>query len=574
LQGKPILYDAEGVLYSVPLYFAAPPPDTLDNEELEYEIYGDFVSDVPQPQLVDDAGNPFIPDGTEQQAFIAVELFSANGRARTPFIYGLGATYPPVTVNTPADDVEITAHVQGLSLRVPQSAVGVTASFDIVRPSELDDSDSVDYVARLRELDNRPFKIEVGGYALMDGYLEIPSYNDSWHEDGVRLRCTANDGFASLNRYLFRDPLPFDGSTLSANLEYLLDTCGVTERSIARFPSPEDPEEEYEISQDGWRAGGYRFSYRANAGDSVGQWIQTLIDTHFPHYIYGFRPSGSGNSEFFVKSHIVSDEEIEDSPKIYSTIQDAIDYLVDEHAMTEVDASKIASQITAQNLYRRSLPAEATEVRITGYDRIKEQFLQAYKIDEVAEDPELPTVERPRNWCGEKRVVAMFDNRLSSQKQVEEICYWKFEQLTKVRDMIEFDCGLIMHEDGRPLWRGDVFRLIPPKPPGDDDEGDPPKPPGDDDEGDPEPIIEGEVYRIVAMDMRFSLENEEEQSLARVVHYTCERIGEETPWGGRAFGTTIADIYEARVWRNWANKNGGDMMTGQPILAMPVAAGG
>lgn len=140
---------------------------------------------------------------------------------------------------------------------------------------------------------------------------------------------------------------------------------------------------------------------------------------------------------------------------------------------------------------------ECNEITVTGWDPRTRQPVQARYVDLPSADPTLAAVDRPDNWLGEFVPYGLVNSMITSTAVAEDVIALLVPRLTSRRTVADWECELLVHNDGVPLWRGDVVRVY--------GRGD---------------------YRIKRFDVSFRIEHDASGMIRRSARYHAERIAE------------------------------------------------
>jgi len=104
------------------------------------------------------------------------------------------------------------------------------------------------------------------------------------------------------------------------------------------------------------------------------------------------------------------------------------------------------------------LEPEANEVYVVGVDPFSRGPIRAWWRDDVAQNPTLPRSGRGANWLGEKRVLGIFNHRLTSQKAVNRALRCVVPRVSSYRYIAEMGCEMLRLPNGCPLTGGDKIK--------------------------------------------------------------------------------------------------------------------
>lgn len=512
VQIAPIRFPSSGYLCGRLSYFAEPP--ALGDPLLTPTPYSGSPGYGTQSLAMSmreasSIGTVFVPDGVKFTAYVRFD-FTGDGES-TNFLYGGAAGYGPTITDTDASEAFILDdYLVSRTLDVPEDPAGVRLALTIESPADLEDEG----IASIETQHNRPLELSNDGIQIIDGRGGPPETEYSANERATRVMLEVRDTWAMLEQYRFRDAVPLDGTDWHAAVTFVLTLAGVDPLRV----DAEDPG--YTIPNVPQSAG--QWSVLIEAGDSAAEAVQKLFDIYAGDWWYCFVPTAAG-IDFKARSPLGLDT----TPvlHLYDTADASIAQLLLE-GYTSAEASRIVSTRLYQSLIQRTLPPEATEVRITGYDRRAGRPIQSYYIDAAAEDPAEPPSTRPANWLGTKMRYGLADGAFSTQALCNRGTEQLGPRLTRARTLGEITCQMLFKDDGLPLWRGDLIEL----------------------EG------RGE-WRVTAFSTDFIKEPlaggfGRELWQGRPSRYVLEKWDAGTPWSAQAGGSSIRDIERLARERN------------------------
>lgn len=453
-QVSPIRYQSSGQAYSVRVSFARPPL-LAQAASLQTGIFGwnwnpgtplttHTTVSVVLPNL---AG--YTPDGVINTVRIGVAL--SGGGDYTPQVYGAQAYYLGLgDLTDDSEAVNITGFTQSFEASFAESPSSVFYGFTLARP---DDSG----VLNVRTSQYKPFKVDLFQAStatvvnLCDTFLMLDSNALGTYANADRLSFNARDWWGRLEDYRFRDALPLDSFTLFDALDLLASIDGVPPGGVTisaaatafLIPSAGAP------TSGEWNA-------LIEAGDTAADWIERLMSDYAPDWLYGFRPTASGE-QFFA----LSPADLPTTPAItlYSTVAAARSAMLAAGVSAAVVEKQVGARVYS-NVVEQIIPPEATEVIVTGFNpRLGQPDYQAVKRDAAAEDPTTPATFRPANWVGQPKPYAWADSLITSQATANDVCEKLYDKLTKSRTMIEFTTQFLTRSNCVPIWRGDIVSL-------------------------------------------------------------------------------------------------------------------
>ncbi|MDI9639702.1 hypothetical protein QPK87_04825 [Kamptonema cortianum] len=442
-----------------------------------YKIYGSpgFGSGVQtaSAEIVEwDGATPFVPDGVKNEIRLKVQLGTTH-EGYSPFISGVQAGFASqIGLTDATGEVPGSSFVTRANLQCPESPWGVRFAMTLREPDGFDA-----LVPGLLDGGNRSVGVWLGGAPILDGYSSTAGVNVSTTDESSETELELRDGLKILESAVFSERIPLDGFELADAIRLVVGRCGISESRIV-------------VSElggmipfaSGERAG--LWGTLIEAGDTAEEWLRRLMETYAPGWWYGFRPKKDGTgTEFFAL----------DKADLGSTPQLTLYQSVEEAETVGLLPRSAAIKRVAREFSRAKLEPIATEVRVTGLDPRTGRPVQSVKTAWEAQNPALPIALRPEGWLGEIRRFTLVDPALTTGESVSNTCLGLFEEMTRVRELVEWESELLQLPNGVPLWRGDVV------------------------------MIEGDgLFRINSFSCHF--EREADDLCVRSTRYTAERV--------------------------------------------------
>lgn len=380
-------------------------------------------------------GTSFTPDGTRTESLLRVTM-STDDQYHTPSVYGGITSYLGTIVNTDAtEQVNVTDYVdEGLTLSVPDTAEGASASFTIRDPDNCG-------VVGVKDQVSRPVLLRAGTMPFFDGVAEAPSYQQTANSLADVLAFTVNDRWHFLRTQTFKEPVPLDGTNLEACLKFLARRGGFesahTSVSTTSFSLPFTP------SRDG------EFSIMIEPGDNPADWVARLIDDYASDWVYGIRPNpATGAAQFFALSP--ADLGTSEERTIYPTKAQAEDV-----GIGEADAPYFLYWDFSKTL----LQPLANDVRVTGVNPRTGRAISAQKVDASSKNPATAPSSRGDNWLGHSLAYGLVDPALTDQATVNWATERIFDKFSQVQEVVQWRSDFLAYDSGVPLWRGANVRL-------------------------------------------------------------------------------------------------------------------
>lgn len=395
-------------------------------------------------RLTDDSG-AFVPDSVENQCRIRATL-SSDG-SYTSFVYGAYLDYPGTTDDCDdSEESEPTDGLIGLTLDVPDDPWGVRLVGIFREPDALAVT-----VPKLREVSNRPVKLEVGTLTLLDGRTLPTEFTDAVQDEAKQAIVPCRDLTGALDAFTFRDTFVFDGYELSrptgsgySAIQHILGSAGLTTSQMdlgdANFIISEVPGQQAE-----------EYSFAVEVGETASRAIERLHQEFAASWFMGTRITATGPVFSFC-----AESDLPASPvmTIYLSTADAVAGGDDplQVMLTYIDQPE---------------DVDANEVWATGFDHRKGQIVQAVVVDAASQDCTTAPSSRPDNWLGEPKMFGVIDPRLRTEDDCEQTIDLLAPVVTARRLMGEFDAPAMLWYNSDPggtdvmlpLWRGDLVTL-------------------------------------------------------------------------------------------------------------------
>ncbi len=449
VQIAPIQFPSTGYVTSVDYQLGEAPAgsDVLeqsDNKDFaggtnkNWRIFGDppyagaIPGDTKAELIKPDNTGLFIANGTNKDCRLKVTL--AGDGSYTPFVYAAEVAYARVVDETDAsEETPVDDFLEELAIDVPDDPTGVSMRTQLLRPEEIEST----IVAGLKRINNRPAKLERETVVWIDAQGESPSWEMSTSDDTQRLTLEFRDRWKSLENYRFKTRVPLDGWNIVDALAFILKSSGLEDTDldleaidfeIEPIPGPEAGE----------------FNVVIEIGDTAAEWVLQLMDDYAATYHYGFKPT-AGGYKFVLKS----DATLSAAPvafELWSTRQGAID-----GGIPDADVWKYVFRDYSED----TLPGEANDIRVTGWDPRQKRAIQSHYPDTEAMKVDTAPSARPENWCGEPLLYGLVNAGITTQDVCDRAAELLFDRLTPIKVVAEITCEAMIKPDEVPVWRGD-----------------------------------------------------------------------------------------------------------------------
>lgn len=386
--------------------------------------------------------SPFVPNGTDKLVRVRCDLARGASQYHTPALYGVALAYEATYVNTSgASAYNLTPHVQSLRWDVPDDPGSVRVLARVRNPESL--------LASVPNLYNEGIAAELRiGSLVVASLTSVPSrFVDGEHGEVRTLEMEFGDRLHALKNLTSKDRWPLDGRLLTSDtagsgtyasaVEFLYSMTGLTfgemQLDSAGFAlgsvAPEDCTE---------------WNYLLEAGFNPYDELATLESRFAAGWIWGIGPTATGPKAFFIRPVPIG------SP----------DHILYRDAESAALAGAPESQVYF-SFAEEPIPIEANEVRVTGQDRRTGRAIAAYKVDKASQDPSILPSLQAANHLGEPRLLAITDDRLTTQEAVNRVAEFVFPQVSSRFYVAEWDCELILIDAATdyPARRGQAIRL-------------------------------------------------------------------------------------------------------------------
>lgn len=451
IQVAPLKFPTSCTFYSKKLSFIEPP---ANGESLALFTSGDWSGATRNfraygyPAYVGDqsvdvspvtySGASFVPNGVQKEARVKVSLTTTNS-AYTPSFEGAQMAYPQQNGITDGESVfDATNYVMSAVLSVPSGSDGVTLDIELSTINTVESE-----IPGVSTATYKPVRAGIGEQVIFDGVASQPRQTLTASDDSSFLTIECRDKWALLENYIFTERYPLDGIPLKDALEFLGRRAGLDTATMnitdSGFVIPREA---------GQRAGD--FGTMIQPGDTAAQWFQRLLETYAPNWYWGFRPRGGDEPELYA----LSEDDLGTSPllTVYLSGEDAIN---GGETREGVDLQRIKLRTWTEQV----LEPFANDIRVTGWNPRTRRPRQAHYVDSDSQAVDTPVASRPENWLGTVRRFVVVDPSITTSAVLNYVVDELVNDMTKVRQVGEADCDLLMHSGGYPLWRGDPIRV-------------------------------------------------------------------------------------------------------------------
>ena len=401
--------------------------------------------------VVKDDLTAYTPNGIITSVRAKVALTGTTGSA-TFGVYEIDMVYQPEAGSTADDPVDITCDVERLSISVDDDGRATCSLTTRRKPITHAGVDQPQITS------DRPIRI-----ALTDGATPTPAEIDIFrgtltppeitYEQGDTTRDWSVFVYAGQDRtrdfdlaYIV-ESYPYDGLLFVNALLDLMDIAGYPDASGPYFAG-DSPALDLPYSPNISKG---QYALAPDFFDTVGGYIDKLKNDYAANYITGWMPTTSGYSYVWIDPALATT-----TPAItlYQSIAAATTASVPEVLRPKRVVRAMSSHYETP---------EATQVQVVGQDPATGLFITQSSVDSAAETASTAPASRPYNWRGRPVPYQLRDPTLTTQDAVDAACAILYTRLTTGRILIEWESDLlVLSSNNRPLWLGDVVRIMEP----------------------------------------------------------------------------------------------------------------
>ena len=425
----------------------APPTGATFSNTYAYDAIGPGSASASYSVVKDDL-TAYTPNGVITDVRAKVTLSSSTGSATFGF-YEIDLVYDPEIGSTADDPVDITCDVERLSISVDDNG-RATCSLTTRRKPITDAG-----VDQPQITSDRPIRI-----ALSDGAVS-PTYIDVFRGTLTPPEITYEEGDTTKDWSIFvysgqdrsRDfdlayiveSYPYDGLfAINAIIDLMLiagydaNTYYGGDNPLLELPyNPNISKGQYALAPDFF--------------DTVGGYLDKLKNDYYANWITGWMPTTSGYLYVWQDTPNASTTPV---MTLYQSIAAATTAGVTEVLRPKRVVRRMSSHYETP---------EATQVQVVGQDPATGLFITKSLVDTAAETASTAPASRPYNWRGRPVPYQLRDPALTTQDAVDQACDILYDRLTTGRILIEWESDfLVLSSNNRPLWLGDVVRIMEP----------------------------------------------------------------------------------------------------------------
>jgi len=427
-----------------------PPTGATFQATFAYDAIGPGASAGSYSVVKDDL-TAYTPNGVITDVRAKVSLTSSTGSATLGF-YEIDLVYDAAVGSTANDPTDITCNVERLSISVDDNG-RATCSLTTRRKPITDAG-----VDQPQITSDRPIRI-----ALSDGATPTPAYIDVFRGTLTPPEITYEENDTTRDYSIFvysgqdrsRDfdlayiveSYPYDGINATNAIIDLLLIAGYDD-SVTPYFGGNNPSLDLPYSPNISKG---QYAFAPDFFDTVGGTLDKIKNDYFANYITGWMPTTSGYLYMWIDPAVASTTPV---MTLYQSIAAATTAGVTEVLRPKRVVRKMSSHYETP---------EATQVQVVGQDPATGLFITKSLIDSAAEIASTAPASRPYNWRGRPVPYQLRDPALTTQDAVDQACDLLYDRLTTGRILIEWESDfLVLSTNNRPLWLGDVVRIMEP----------------------------------------------------------------------------------------------------------------
>ena len=426
----------------------APPTGATFSNTYAYDSIGPGSASASYSVVKDDL-TAYTPNGVITDVRAKVTLSSSTGSATYGF-YEVDLVYDPEIGSTADDPVDITCDVERLSISVDDNG-RATCSLTTRRKPITDAG-----VDQPQITSDRPIRI-----ALTDGATPTPTEIDIFRGTLTPPEITYEEGDTTKDWSIFvysgqdrsRDfdlayiveSYPYDGLIA---LNAIIDLMLIAGYDANIYYGGDNPLLELPYSPNISKG---QYALAPDFFDTVGGYIDKLKNDYYANWIVGWMPTTSGYLYVW-----------QDTPNASTT-----PVMTLYQSIAAATTAGVAEVLRPKRVVRRMSShyetPEATQVQVVGQDPATGLFITKSLVDTAAETASTAPASRPYNWRGRPVPYQLRDPALTTQDAVDQACDILYDRLTTGRILIEWESDfLVLSSNNRPLWLGDVVRIMEP----------------------------------------------------------------------------------------------------------------
>lgn len=457
VEAAPLRFRTSGYRCSLAAKWTEPPQVGAVED---HRYYGVNTDDITATFVeLEDATTAFVPDGIVKECRVKFALTGSG--TSTPFLWAAQSAYENALADTDdSEQKDITPYIHRASFDVPESTGSPTFDFTVKRLQDMDDDLGV--TPYFETMTNRPVLAKIGDVNLFDMMIaERPKVQRSTvrNADEMNVRCEGL--FRLLRRFRFKDPVPLDGYSVSAVLEYLAIRSGI-------------PIERLEIEDFGVDIGQFtrpskgEFHACIKVGDTAAEWWDRIFSEYLSDCHWTEKPTADG-----VKIVAFSPDNMPALSvpyRIFDT-QEAARAHLEGLGYEGEDLEAEIPRRCFRKIDEEGFEPEANTVWVMGLDRrtwrpivVYQRWPEGTPIPQEdlpgAIDPQLAPSLRPPEWSGDENLYGYYNEAFAAESQCEDAANRLFKRLAYGRHLAEIEIDLMVDPStSLPLWTGNEIEV-------------------------------------------------------------------------------------------------------------------
>ena len=425
----------------------APPTGATFSNTYAYDAIGPGSASVSYSVVKDDL-TAYTPNGVITNVRAKVTLSSSTGSATYGF-YEVDLVYDPEIGSTADDPVDITCDVERLSISVDDNG-RATCSLTTRRKPITDAG-----VDQPQITSDRPIRIALSDGAVSPTYIDVfrgtLTPPEITYEEGDTTKdwsvfvYSGQDRSRDFDLAYIVESYPYDGLIA---LNAIIDLMLIAGYDANIYYGGDNPLLELPYSPNISKG---QYALAPDFFDTVGGYIDKLKNDYYANWITGWMPTTSGYLYVW-----------QDTPNASTT-----PVMTLYQSIATATTAGVAEVLRPKRVVRRMSShyetPEATQVQVVGQDPATGLFITKSLVDTAAETASTAPASRPYNWRGRPVPYQLRDPALTTQDAVDQACDILYDRLTTGRILIEWESDfLVLSSNNRPLWLGDVVRIMEP----------------------------------------------------------------------------------------------------------------
>ena len=425
----------------------APPTGATFSNTYAYDAIGPGSASVSYSVVKDDL-TAYTPNGVITDVRAKVTLSSSTGSATYGF-YEVDLVYDPEIGSTADDPVDITCDVERLSISVDDNG-RATCSLTTRRKPITDAG-----VDQPQITSDRPIRIALSDGAVSPTYIDVfrgtLTPPEITYEEGDTTKdwsvfvYSGQDRSRDFDLAYIVESYPYDGLIA---LNAIIDLMLIAGYDANIYYGGDNPLLELPYNPNISKG---QYALAPDFFDTVGGYIDKLKNDYYANWITGWMPTTSGYLYVW-----------QDTPNASTT-----PVMTLYQSIATATTAGVAEVLRPKRVVRRMSShyetPEATQVQVVGQDPATGLFITKSLVDTAAETASTAPASRPYNWRGRPVPYQLRDPALTTQDAVDQACDILYDRLTTGRILIEWESDfLVLSSNNRPLWLGDVVRIMEP----------------------------------------------------------------------------------------------------------------